>query len=164
MDKLEFDEKIRLINELKLEAKKVRDEFVSKINHLGPSSRDLINAIISRDNAFAEYLKFLDDFSFSEETGVAIDVFPGLKPANMNIDYEELEKKADTMKAKALEINNNAKKIEVESRDVVVDIKRCLGLLTEYILQTNQIYDFELDLIKDMDSVYDIGMIAKATK
>ena len=82
----------------------------------------------------------------------------------MNINYEELEKKADTMKAKALEINNNAKKIEVESRDVVVDIKRCLGLLTEYILQTNQIYDFELDLIKDMDSVYDIGMIAKATK
>lgn len=160
MTQIEFEQHIDLINDLKKQALKLRDELSIKAKMLPESVNDLINTLTSRDNNFSSYLDFIKEFSFSDNLTAPSDLFPGIRTAADMADPEELQQKAETMKNAAHQIENFQKKGEAHKNDAIATTKRILALMVEYLQQEDQIYELELELLGELDSPYDIGQLA----
>ena len=68
------------------------------------------------------------------------------------------------MKRLAEDINTESEQINSLQDLVVTQLKKAISNLTDLIIQESQINDMNMDLVKDLDSIYDIGYFKKATK
>lgn len=163
MDKSQFDIQNNYIENLRKEAERFRNDYISKLKQLISSSNILLKNLKDRDSKFVEYINLVEEFSFSDTLTSPSDLFPGIRTASEMADPQELADKASKMKNLADEVTAISKLTDGESRGITNQIKQCLNSLTEYVILSNQIYDAQLSLLQDLDSVYDIGSIARNT-
>lgn len=163
MDKLEFDEKLKTIQELREAIKDLEATIKLYASKLPTSCSSLLASTEDRDSSFEAYIKNLDAFQFADQV-TSLDQFPGVSSTPAAANPEEAAQKAEEMKKQAFAIQGSAKKIEAYGRNTISNTKKLLSLLAEYDLQANQIYELELDLVQELDSIYDIGNLSKSTK
>lgn len=163
MDKKEFTQRLSLIDSIKKQTPVVKEELVTKANNLPTTINSLLDSIEARDVSFKSYLENIDRFNFIDNDTILSDIFPGLRTTLEMADPEELLKKTEEMKDGALIISTEGKRIDAFKNNALSEIKRCLSLLIEYLKQEEQIFDLEIDLLKDLDSPYDVGQLANMT-
>lgn len=164
MDQNEFNQRIKLVNDIIKQSAILRNEILSKNKILPVSINSLIESLSARDTSFTDYLKYIKEFNFTEESSPpALDFFPGLRTTINKEDPEELEQKSNIMKASAQQIDNQSKRSNSLKEGVLGEYKRLLSSLIEYLKQEDRIYELQMDLLKDLDSPYDIGQVAKNT-
>lgn len=163
MKKDEFDERLRNINLLLSEASKLRKEVAYYIKDIPELGGDFLKIISTRDNLFINYLKAVSEFDYSDNLTVPSDLFPGVRTAAQMADPEELQTKADNMRKAANRVASLANSVNTNSTNTINSVKKCLTAMSELMIQENQIYNFCMDLLKDMNSIYEIGALASST-
>ena len=163
MEKREFDQRYSLIEQMRVEANKYRDEFKSQVESLYNNAQSALKTLDTRDNEFFKYLKDVSDFSYSDKFTSPVDLFPGIRTASQMIDPEELSQKTSNMKAAASDIDNANDLSLLQAKQVMSNMRQALAAFSEYMTRTNQIYDLELELLQDMDSIYDISDLKKSS-
>ena len=68
------------------------------------------------------------------------------------------------MKNLAMKVEEYNKQAELLGPHILQSMRKLFGLLSEVCIEENQIYDANVDILQDLDSIYDIGQIARATK
>lgn len=164
MEQKEFEERMSSIQTLGAQAAPLREEIKRSKDSLINGITNLVSLIEARDKGFNDYLNMLKDFNYSDAITTPTDLFPGIRAISDMVDPEELNQKTQIMKDTAISIESKNKNIDALSTHVIQDLKKTLSNLVELTIEENQIYDLCLDLLKDMDSIYDIGQIARATK
>jgi len=164
MEQKEFEERMSSIQTLEAQAAPLKEEIKRSKDSLINGITNLVSLIEARDKSFNDYLNMLKDFNYSDALTTPTDLFPGIRAISDMVDPEELNQKTQVMKDTAITIESKNKNIDALSTHVIQDLKKTLSNLVELTIEENQIYDLCLDLLKDMDSIYDIGQIARATK
>lgn len=164
MEEKEFDSKKSSIDSLVSQASPLRQEIITTMTSVSKDINVLVNNFKSRDDMFSRYLDSLKDFNYSDSYTTPTDLFPGIRTISDTIDPEELNKRTEEMKTLASSIEEKNKQIQATASHDVQALKKVLSVLTELIIEENQIYDMNLDILQDLDSIYDIGQIARATK
>lgn len=164
MEKREFDQRMSLINSMRAEASKYKTEFINQINGLNTNAKEVLETLENRDEDFIKYLNDLNDFSFSDKYTSPSDLFPGIRTVSDMADPEETRAKAEEMKNISGDIDNYNKIATLQSKQTSSNLRQALDAFSEYVTRTNQIYDIELELLEDMDSIYDISDLKKAVK
>ena len=77
---------------------------------------------------------------------------------------EELNTKTQRMKELAENINSKTDQIDSLQNMAVLSLKKAISNLSDLIIQETQINDMNMDIVKDLDSIYDIGYLKRATK
>ena len=77
---------------------------------------------------------------------------------------EELNTKTQKMKELAGNINSKTDQIDSLQNMAVLSLKKAISNLSDLIIQETQINDMNMDIVKDLDSIYDIGYLKRATK
>lgn len=164
MEKYEFDQQVALINSIRAEALKYRNEFINQLNSLASNSKESLDTLEERDEKFMKYLEDLDDFSYSDKYTSPSDLFPGIRTVSDMADPEETRKKTEEMKIISGEIDNANKVAALQVKQTSSCLRQALDAFSEYITRANQIYDLELQLLEDMDSIYDISLLKKSIR
>lgn len=163
MDKNEFNKRISLIDSLRVEANKYKDEFASQLNSLNNNASDSLKTLGIRDEKFYKYLINVSEFNYSDKLTNPSDIFPGIRTLSQMIDPEELTTKANEMKDAVSDIDNANSISLLQTKQVVSNLRQALSAFSEYMNRTNQIYDLELELLDDLDSIYDVSDLKKST-
>ena len=163
MDKSEYTQKIEVINSLRQMAAKQAKDINSKADFLPDNIKGLVSVLIKRSGDFAEYLKYIKDFSFTDSGVASTSLFPGLAPTLENIDTEELQQTSEKMRQYSINITSATKKSDYMKDQSYKVIKLLFNALADFVETEEQIYELELELLKEMDSPYDIGAIASNT-
>lgn len=161
MDKKDYTQKINLINSLRSVSENQAKSIKSKIDSLPTDVKGTVDNFLKRSGEFVQYLDYIKDFSFGGEEGINSDLFPGIKTTLANIDPQELEQKSEAMKNYSRNITAYNKKADFLREQSYRTIKSLFKELVEFIESEEEIYETELDLLKDMDSPYDVGQIAR---
>lgn len=165
MEEKEFNKNIESIDFLKSQINTNFTEVRASINgDTLKSVESLLNLYKSREENFKEYLELLKEFNFSDKLLTATDMFPGIRTISDTVDLEELNSKSQKMKELAKDINIESDQINSLQNTVINQLKKAISNLTDLIIQESQINDMNMDLVKDLDSIYDIGYLKKATK
>lgn len=163
MNKKTFDDTINYIKSLEDTASRYEKDLKNQVSYIGPVCENLLKNLSRRKMSFSKYLTNLRDFNYSEELSTPSNLFPGVRTPLNNENIDEVRKKTEEMKSQAEEIDISTKNIDIQSRELLQHLKACISALSEYILQENQIYDVEVQLTQDLDSIYDIGRLKSAT-
>ena len=159
MEKREFDNSLKIINdEIKI-AKKLNDEITSKLESSMSDIKEYLTSMDSRDSSLINYINSLEEFNFSDVMSVPLDLFPGIRTAKDMSDPEELKKKADTMKNYAYEVESVVKKNDSPSNSVSLAMTSLFKMIKEYSIKENQIYELCVELLHKLNSIYDISNI-----
>lgn len=161
MDKNEFDYRISLIDSLKKEAASIKNELDNEIKYINEYGLNFSKNVEEEINMFTEYLNYINEFSFSDNLTTPSDLFPGIRTVSEMANPEEIKKKADTMKEISIKIENNNKIVDTQAKNLNKTFKHGYELFSNYYSLSNQIYELQLKLLQDMDSIYDIGAIAR---
>lgn len=160
MEQLIYNKTLASIDELDTNASKYENEIKSMLSNSKESIEKLISNIEKRNESFKKYMELLGEFNYSDKLTSPTDLFPGIRTASQMANPEELRRKSEEMKNYAYEVESLSKSITALSNSTVTDIKKVFNELSEYILQQNQIYDMYIELVSDMDSIYDIGKLS----
>ena len=90
-------------------------------------------------------------------------MFPGIRTISDTVDLEELNTKTQRMKELAGNINKETDQINSLQDLTLTSLKKAISNLSDLIIQETQINDMNMDIVKDLDSIYDIGYLKKAT-
>ncbi len=165
MEEKDFNKNIESIEFLKSQVTASFSEVKASINeNTVKSVESLLNLYKLREKNFKEYLDLLREFNYSDNLLTATDMFPGIRTISDTVDLEELNSKSQKMKGLAEDINNESEQINSLQDIVVTQLKKAISNLADLIIQESQINDMNMDLIKDLDSIYDIGYLKKSTK
>ena len=164
MEEKEFNSRKGSVDALLNQALPLRQEITSTMAAVSNDINSLVTTLKARDDSFSEYLGYLKDFNYSDAVTTPTDLFPGIRTISDTLDPEELNQKTEAMKNLATTIEENHKQVEAAGSHALQSLKKVLGILTELMIEENQIYDLNLDILQDLDSIYDIGQIARATK
>ena len=163
MDKSEYTKKMEVINGLKQVAAKQAKDINSKADFLPDNIKGLVDVLLKRSGDFVEYLKYIKDFSFTDLGVASTSLFPGLAPTLENIDTEELQQTSEKMRQYSINITSATKKSDYMKDQSYKVIKLLFNALADFVETEEQIYELELELLKEIDSPYDIGAIASNT-
>lgn len=163
MDKKEFDTRISLISSLQKEAESIMTEFNSEVKYISEYGASFSTNVNNKIKMFTDYLSYINEFSFSDNLTTPSDLFPGIRTVSEMANPDEVKQKADKMKEISINIENTNKLVDTQARTLNTSFKRCYELFTSYYNISSQIYDLQLKLLEDMDSIYDIGAIARNT-
>lgn len=161
MNKKEFDARQSLINNMRDQAIRYKEILDNEICTTSKELGDVARLLKIREESLRKYINFLKDFSYDDSLTVPSDLFPGIRTASQSADPEDLRLKSEEMKQLAFEVNSSADLFEGESKSTLKRLRNLLDSYVECIKKYNQLYELEIELIKDMDSVYDVGLIAR---
>ena len=165
MEEKDFNKNIESIEFLKSQVTASFSEVKASINeNTVKSVESLLNLYKLREKNFKEYLDLLREFNYSDNLLTATDRVPGIRTISDTVDLEELNSKSQKMKGLAEDINNESEQINSLQDIVITQLKKAISNLADLIIQESQINDMNMDLVKDLDSIYDIGYLKKSTK
>lgn len=163
MEEKEFKDRTTLIDTVENQASVSMNGLSNLLNdYFVESINTLLSLMAGRDKEFKEYVDVLRDFTFDDKLTNPSDLFPGIRTVSDTIDPEELAKKSEILKSNATSITNKNIEIESLSDSIIANMTKALELLKQLSIEENKVYDLYLGLLKDLDSVYDIGRIARA--
>lgn len=136
-----------------------RKEVLFLLEKTVENIKNFCSAIENRDKNLLDYLKLLQDFSYSDIIESPTDLFPGIKTAKDMSDPEKLKAKVDTMKnsaQKVKEFHDSESRIYDES---IMNLRNVFKALGQYGIVESQIYDLSMDLLNKSKSDYDVGQL-----
>lgn len=162
MEEKEFKDRVSLIDIAEKQASATRNGLSNLFNTYFLESINTLIALMSeRDNEFKEYAEVLKDFSYNDNLTNPSDLFPGIRTVSDSVNIDELRNKAQTLKDNATSITNKNLEIESLSNSIIVNVTKALDTLKQLSMEESKVYDLYMALLKDLDSVYDIGRIAR---
>ena len=162
MEEKEFKDRMFFIDAAEKQATVTRNELSNLFNAYFLESINTLIALMSeRDNEFKEYSEILRDFSFNDKLTSPVDLFPGIRTVSDTVDLEDLNNKSQTLKNNATSISNKNLEIESLSDSIIANVTKALSALKQLSIEESNVYDLYLNLLKDLDSIYDIGRIAR---
>lgn len=165
MEEKDFNKSLESIEFIKSQVNTSFVEVKAFINeNTVKSVESLLNLYKLREKNFKDYLSLLKEFNYSDNLLTTTDMFPGIRTISDTVNLEELNSKSQEMKRLAEDINIKSEQINSLQDLVVTQLKKAISNLTDLIIQESQINDMNMDLVKDLDSIYDIGYFKKATK
>lgn len=165
MEEKDFNKSLESIEFIKSQVNTSFVEVKASINeNTVKSVESLLNLYKLREKNFKDYLSLLKEFNYSDNLLTTTDMFPGIRTISDTVNLEELNSKSQEMKRLAEDINTESEQINSLQDLVVTQLKKAISNLTDLIIQESQINDMNMDLVKDLDSIYDIGYFKKATK
>ena len=165
MEEKDFNKSLESIEFIKSQVNTSFVEVIAFINeNTVKSVESLLNLYKLREKNFKDYLSLLKEFNYSDNLLTTTDMFPGIRTISDTVNLEELNSKSQEMKRLAEDINIKSEQINSLQDLVVTQLKKAISNLTDLIIQESQINDMNMDLVKDLDSIYDIGYFKKATK
>lgn len=165
MEEKDFNKSLESIEFIKSQVNTSFVEVKAFINeNTVKSVESLLNLYKLREKNFKDYLSLLKEFNYSDNLLTTTDMFPGIRTISDTVNLEELNSKSQEMKRLAEDINTESEQINSLQDLVVTQLKKAISNLTDLIIQESQINDMNMDLVKDLDSIYDIGYFKKATK
>ena len=123
----------------------------------------ILEMIDKRDKALARYMELLSEFSFSDEITSPSSIFPGIRTISEEYPAEELAKKTSEMQDCSSTIDILSRDISILTESTLNTLKSMIKNLSDLSIEESQIYDYCIESIRDMDSVYDIGYLKKTT-
>lgn len=163
MNDIEFNAQINTIKSIDAQSVTLRKELSSRNKELSENVNAFISKVEKRDTSMSQYMDLLKEFSFADNLTSPSDLFPGIRTTAEMADPEELKSKTNQMKTLANDVSSNNKEIDVMVNAMIVALKKQLSTLIELSKIENQVYDLNMDLLNDMNSVYDIGQLASNT-
>lgn len=160
MEKNDFTQRTALINDIQKQIGKERVEIERQRDMVTSLVNDVVNLASKRDTLYSKYLNFINELSFDIPT-VSSDLFPGIKPTLNSVDLNDLQKKADTMKQYAQDIDSLNHRYGFAKASCVKTLKSLLSTMLNVINQEDQIQDLSTTLLYDLDSPYDVGQLAR---
>lgn len=130
------------------------------INSVIPSLKDHIKAQSSLEQSFTKYLQLLSKYQ-DGRTLTPLDAFPGIRTTDTLYNSDEMTKDTTKMKELAGVVNDAAVIIENTESHIMNDLKRALELAQDYLGTSAAIDEAFYDVLEKLDSVYDVGMLAK---
>ena len=165
MEEKEFPQRQASIVDLVKNIAPLKANLRKEISQYLVSSLDTIIKMFSeRDEAFIKYLGILKEFNFTNEITTPSDLFPGIKIISDDYPTEDLNKKTQEMKDCVDTINTLNKNLDILTTSALTSLRNAIKNLANLSIEENQVYDYCIDTIQDLDSIYDIGMIKKSTK
>lgn len=156
----EFNNRLNTINMINSQIESLEKEASVKNKELNGGISDAISAMSNRNSNFIKYIDLLKEFSFSDNLTSPSDLFPGIRTTSDMANPEDLQNKTNMMKQYANSVDNLSKQIDVLLNTSIQNLKKELSLMIELSQLENQHYDMCLDILKDMDSIYDIGHLS----
>lgn len=163
MNDSEFSTQLNTIKMINAQANNMKSELSSRNDEMFKNVSALVEKLSTRDNSLYDYMGLLKEFSFSDNLTSPSDLFPGIRTVSDMADPDELSQKTNKMKSLADAVDSNNKEIEVIINNLIVTLKKQLSTLIELSKVESQSYDLSMDLLKDLNSVYDIGQLASNT-
>lgn len=157
----EFENQNSTITVLNNQIDTLKKELSSKSNEMGEDMKSFIDIITQRNSNFSKYISLLKEFNFSDNLTSPSDLFVGIRTTSDMANPEELKQKTDVMKTCANGIDSCTKQLDILSNKIVKNLKYILSVVIETSQLENEYYDLSLDLVKDMNSVYDVGQLSK---
>ena len=165
MEEREFNNNLDNVEFIKKQVATTFTEVKASINeNLVTSINSLLILYQSREKDFKEYLELLKEFNYSDNLLSPTDIFPGIRTISDTVNMEELNTKTQKMKELARNINSKTDQIDSLQNMAVLSLKKAISNLSDLIIQETQINDMNMDIVKDLDSIYDIGYLKRATK
>lgn len=163
MTEKEFDKSIGSVDILRGQTQLLYKEVTNSVNNtLVNSVNTLVKNYEDRNKKFREYLELLREFNFSDNLLSPTDVFPGIRTIADTVDPSIIQQKTQQMKDISSDINTKSKEIEAIQNMIIHNLKNALNRVTELIISENTINDMNMDILKDLDSIYDVGQIKKS--
>ena len=157
----EYKDRVQVINSFINDTENYKKSVMDFSKDISAKCQNVIAKIDQRNSSLAEYMQAMNEFETSDKLTSPSDLFPGIRTAAETSDPEVLKQKADNMKAlstKAFNLNEDLKKSLVGTFQ---DLQKLFKVYQEYSIRENQIYDMWMELAKDMNSIYDIGLLAR---
>lgn len=151
----EFENGCSAIEEnLKLEVQR-RTKLTDTVNELVEALRGLYKSLDERNKELNDYVTNLKKVAFTQ-TVASNDVFPGIRTVNIQANISDMEKTTSDMKAEITKINSASNIISKQEADSLNALKDLSIHLKAYEDIVSEIYDSQMDLLDQLDSVYDI--------
>ncbi len=163
MNDSEFTTQLNTIKMIVSQTDGLKKEISSRNEEMYKNISAFVQKISDRDNGLFEYMNLLKEFSFSDNLTSPSDLFPGIRTTADMADPTELSKKTDQMKALGNQITENNRESDVIVSNLISSYKKQMSSLIELAKLESQSYDLSMDLLKDLNSVYDIGQLASNT-
>ena len=165
MEEREFNNNLDNVEFIKKQVATTFTEVKASINeNLVTSINSLLTLYQSREKDFKEYLELLKEFNYSDNLLSPTDIFPGIRTISDTVNMEELNTKTQKMKELTGNINSKTDQIDSLQDMTILSLKKAISNLSDLIIQETQINDMNMDIVKDLDSIYDIGYLKRATK
>jgi len=163
MNDTEFTTQLNTIKMITSQSEVMKKELTARNKEMYDNVNALIQKLSSRNNDLYEYMELLKEFSFADNLTSPSDLFPGIRTVSDMADPDELVKKTNKMKALADQVSSNNREADVIINNLITGIKKQLSTLIEISKLESQSYDLSMDLLSDLNSVYDIGQLASNT-
>ena len=112
------------------------------------------------ENGYIRYAEMLGKYQGNNSLS-PLDVFPGIHTTSSLYDSEDMQKDTKEMTALANQIKQALTTIQKDEDFLVSDAKELVRNLTPYLKSSSDIRDALQELLEQLDSVYDVGMLAK---
>lgn len=160
MEQKIFTQNKAILNNIK-EMNKVNKDSISNFIGIVPKELEVFLEVIEkRDQILLKYIDYIEKFNFSEEYTVP-SVFPGIRTHAENVSIDTLNDVKTEMKETAKDISLLNKQIADLSTSILQNIKKLFSSYVDYNTQENNFFDFAKDILREMDSVYDIGNLGE---
>lgn len=163
MTEQEFNSRFDTLEVLSKELGALYSEIDGKNNGASGNVKSLLQTLEGRNRGLTEYIKLLKEFSFSDNLTSPSDLFPGIRTVSQTSDPETLKKKTDSMKEYAGKVDELTKQTELFLTSAIKAVKEEYGALVMLSTLSGKFYDECMSLLKDMDSIYDIGQLSSMT-
>lgn len=111
--------------------------------------------------SFLDYSKNLEKISYSGDVTGASDVFPGIRTVDLENTIEDMVQIQEEMRQQADDYDTSTDELARLQHTAETNLKQLYDLLKDYFEGSNEVVDKEHDLLKDLDSVYDIRYLKK---
>lgn len=160
MEQKLFTQNKAILDNIK-EMTKVNKDSISNFIGVVPKELDIfLETIERRDQMLLKYIDYIEKFNFSEEYTVP-SVFPGIRTHAENVSIDTLNDVKTEMRETAKDIGLLNKQIADLSTSILQNIKKLFSSYVDYNTQENNFFDFAKDILREMDSVYDIGNLGE---
>ena len=160
MEQKLFTQNKAILDNIK-EMTKVNKDSISNFIGVVPKELEIfLETIEKRDQMLLKYIDYIEKFNFSEEYTVP-SVFPGIRTHAENVSIDTLNDVKTEMRETAKDISLLNKQIADLSTSILQNIKKLFSSYVDYNTQENNFFDFAKDILREMDSVYDIGNLGE---
>lgn len=160
MEQKVFNQNKAILDNIK-ELNKVNKDNISSFIGVVPKELEIfLETTERRDQMLKKYIDYIEKFNFSEEYTIP-SVFPGIRTHAENVSIDTLNDIKTEMRETANDIGLLNKQIADLSTSILQNIKKLFTSYVDYNTQENNFFDFAKDILREMDSVYDIGNLGE---
>lgn len=162
MEKEVYQQRIDAVEQRAAEIKKSQNEMIKSFNEVGVTAKALFAEIAKMRSSFKRYAKNLGEVNFSGSVTTAEDIFPGIRTVNLENSIEDIAEVNNEMREDAESYDKSNDEVARLKHHLEENLQRFISDMNRYLEASNEVFEEEEAILKDLDSVYDIGLLKKS--